>query len=240
PPRRHRRPVATRVPRRGARGVARLRARDHRPAVRVRLAPGGPAGRPLAHRRRAPGGVPGDDGAGRCTLRRQDHRRRGRGLRAGPGGAAVVDTPHRGRPGRTARSRDTDPGGLVGAGGALHRPRPGPRDHERRRHTDLHPLGAHRRRPRGGDRPEPGPAGPVDPRHPSFGVPAPRARPRRPAGLTGPTRTTRLIWRPKMATTGAGDDDTTTVDPPEHASTDTAVAEYPQGYPHDWAADVLG
>ncbi|HJC30447.1 MAG TPA: GNAT family N-acetyltransferase [Candidatus Dietzia intestinipullorum] len=43
-----------------------------------------------------------------------------------------------------------------------------------------------------------------------------------------------------MATTGAGDDDTTTVDPPEHASTDTAVAEYPQGYPHDWAADVLG
>src|SRR5699024_12470407 len=93
---------------------------------------------------------------------------------------------------------------------------------------------------RGGDRPEPGPAGPVDPRHPSFGVPAPRARPRRPAGLTGPTRTTRLIWRPKMATTGAGDDDTTTVDPPEHASTDTAVAEYPQRYPHDWAADVLG
>ena len=30
------------------------------------------------------------------------------------------------------------------------------------------------------------------------------------------------------------------VDPPEHASTDTSVDEYPEGYPHEWAADVLG
>ena len=30
------------------------------------------------------------------------------------------------------------------------------------------------------------------------------------------------------------------IDPPEHSSTDNAVEEYPPGYPHDWAADVLG
>lgn len=45
-------------------------------------------------------------------------------------------------------------------------------------------------------------------------------------------------------------DDTTTdnptatgnpaVEPPEHASTDTSIDEYPAGYPHEWAADVLG
>ena len=45
-------------------------------------------------------------------------------------------------------------------------------------------------------------------------------------------------------------DDTTTdnptadgnpaVEPPEHAATDTSIDEYPAGYPHDWAADVLG
>ena len=34
--------------------------------------------------------------------------------------------------------------------------------------------------------------------------------------------------------------DTPSVEPPEHASTDTSVDEYPPGYPHDWAADVLG
>ena len=45
-----------------------------------------------------------------------------------------------------------------------------------------------------------------------------------------------------MADPGAGqtDADTPIVDPPEHASTDTAVADYPEGYPHEWAADVLG
>lgn len=30
------------------------------------------------------------------------------------------------------------------------------------------------------------------------------------------------------------------VEPPEHASTDTSVDAYPEGYPHEWAADVLG
>ncbi|KAA0919782.1 bifunctional GNAT family N-acetyltransferase/acetate--CoA ligase family protein [Dietzia sp. ANT_WB102] len=35
-------------------------------------------------------------------------------------------------------------------------------------------------------------------------------------------------------------DSTPAVDPPEHASTDTSVEEYPAGYPHEWAADVLG
>ena len=35
-------------------------------------------------------------------------------------------------------------------------------------------------------------------------------------------------------------DATPAVDPPEHASTDTSVDEYPEGYPHEWAADVLG
>ena len=30
------------------------------------------------------------------------------------------------------------------------------------------------------------------------------------------------------------------VDPPEHASTDTSVGVYPEGYPQEWAADVLG
>ena len=30
------------------------------------------------------------------------------------------------------------------------------------------------------------------------------------------------------------------VEPPEHASTDTSVGVYPEGYPHEWAADVLG
>ena len=30
------------------------------------------------------------------------------------------------------------------------------------------------------------------------------------------------------------------VEPPEHASTDTSVDVYPDGYPHEWAADVLG
>lgn len=43
--------------------------------------------------------------------------------------------------------------------------------------------------------------------------------------------------------TAAGTDGGTglvSVDPPEHASTDTAVAEYPEGYPQEWAADVLG
>ena len=34
--------------------------------------------------------------------------------------------------------------------------------------------------------------------------------------------------------------DLASVEPPEHASTDTSVAEYPPGYPHEWAADVLG
>ena len=49
-----------------------------------------------------------------------------------------------------------------------------------------------------------------------------------------------------MATTSGGAGDTergdapTMIDPPEHASTDSAVDEYPPGYPHDWAADVLG
>ncbi|MFL0580535.1 GNAT family N-acetyltransferase [Dietzia sp. 179-F 9C3 NHS] len=40
----------------------------------------------------------------------------------------------------------------------------------------------------------------------------------------------------------AVDDGTTdtAVDPPEHASTDTTVDTYPEGYPHEWAADVLG
>ena len=41
--------------------------------------------------------------------------------------------------------------------------------------------------------------------------------------------------------TGELDPDATlAVDPPEHASTDTSVDEYPEGYPHEWAADVLG
>ena len=45
-----------------------------------------------------------------------------------------------------------------------------------------------------------------------------------------------------MADPGDGPTDGTTpvVTPPEHASTDSAVAEYPAGYPHEWAADVLG
>ncbi|WP_291080036.1 bifunctional GNAT family N-acetyltransferase/acetate--CoA ligase family protein [Dietzia sp. UBA5065] len=45
-----------------------------------------------------------------------------------------------------------------------------------------------------------------------------------------------------MANPGDGptDGDVSVVDPPEHASTDTTVADYPEGYPHEWAADVLG
>ena len=39
---------------------------------------------------------------------------------------------------------------------------------------------------------------------------------------------------------GTTDGEATTVDPPEHASTDSAVDDYPEGYPHEWAADVLG
>jgi len=44
--------------------------------------------------------------------------------------------------------------------------------------------------------------------------------------------------RPAGSTDPAGRVET--VEPPEHASTDPAVEEYPPGYPHDWAADVLG
>ena len=38
----------------------------------------------------------------------------------------------------------------------------------------------------------------------------------------------------------ASSDDGPAVDPPEHASTDTSIDQYPDGYPHEWAADVLG
>ncbi|WP_216695094.1 bifunctional acetate--CoA ligase family protein/GNAT family N-acetyltransferase [Dietzia psychralcaliphila] len=38
----------------------------------------------------------------------------------------------------------------------------------------------------------------------------------------------------------APEGDSPVVNPPEHASTDTAVDVYPEGYPHEWAADVLG
>lgn len=39
---------------------------------------------------------------------------------------------------------------------------------------------------------------------------------------------------------GPGTSDIPSVDPPEHASTDTSLDTYPPGYPHEWAADVLG
>lgn len=51
-----------------------------------------------------------------------------------------------------------------------------------------------------------------------------------------PTTTTTPVTTPPASQASAAP----AVEPPEHASTDTSVDVYPEGYPHEWAADVLG
>ena len=51
-----------------------------------------------------------------------------------------------------------------------------------------------------------------------------------------PTTTTTPVTTPPASQSAAAP----AVEPPEHASTDTSVDVYPEGYPHEWAADVLG
>ena len=51
-----------------------------------------------------------------------------------------------------------------------------------------------------------------------------------------PTTTTTPVTTPPASQAAAAP----AVEPPEHASTDTSVDVYPEGYPHEWAADVLG
>ncbi|EYT61810.1 CoA-binding protein [Dietzia sp. UCD-THP] len=60
--------------------------------------------------------------------------------------------------------------------------------------------------------------------------------------MANPGDGTTDVGTPEGATPEGGtpEGDAPVVTPPEHASTDTTVDEYPEGYPHEWAADVLG